>query len=91
MKKTDLILDLSERHTLSRIEVKACVDTILTTLTSGIVSGENIEVRGFGSFHKKHKAARLGVNPRTGEKTQVNAKFMPFFKPGKSLKEVVNN
>lgn len=91
MKKTDLILDLSERHTLSKIEVKTCVDTILSALTDAIVSGEGVEVRNFGSFYKKYKGVRLGVNPKTGEKTQVDAKYMPFFKPGKSLKEVVNN
>ncbi|KAA0446161.1 MAG: integration host factor subunit beta [Candidatus Thioglobus sp.] len=91
MKKTDLVIDLAEQQSLSKAEIKTCVDTILTTLTDAIVSGTGVEVRGFGSFGIKHKAARLGVNPKTGEKTQVDAKFMPFFKPGKELKEVVNN
>jgi len=91
LKKTDLILDLSEKHTLSKTEVKTCVDVILSILVDGIATGEGVEVRGFGSFSRKHKNARLGVNPRTGKKTQVDAKFMPFFKPGKLLKEVVNN
>lgn len=87
MKKTDLIFELSQRSALS----KTCVNTILAALTDGIASGEGVEVRGFGSFHRKHKSARLGINPKTGERTEVEAKFMPFFKPGKSLKEVVNN
>ncbi|NYT26562.1 HU family DNA-binding protein [Candidatus Thiodubiliella endoseptemdiera] len=92
MKKTELILSLSEQSTtLLKAEVKTCVDTILLTITDGIVSGEGVEIRGFGSFAKKHKKARIGINPRTGEKTQVGAKNMPFFKPGQSLKEVVNN
>ncbi|SSC07170.1 HU family DNA-binding protein [bacterium endosymbiont of Bathymodiolus sp. 5 South] len=90
MKKTDLIFELSETSTLSKVEAKVCVDTILTALTKGIVSGEGVEIRGFGSFYRKHKKARLGINPRTKERTQVGEKFMPFFKPGKSLKEVVN-
>ncbi|MBA5248626.1 Integration host factor beta subunit [hydrothermal vent metagenome] len=91
MKKTDLIFNLSEQSTLPKAKVKTCVDTILSTLTDGIVSGEKIEIRGFGSFYRKHKKARLGINPRTGEKAQVEAKYTPFFKPGKLLKEVVNN
>lgn len=91
MKKTDLIFNLSEKSILPKIEVKTCVDTILAALINGIVTGEGVEMRGFGSFYKKYKGTRLGVNPKTGEKKQVDAKFMPFFKPGKSLKEVVNN
>ncbi len=90
MKKTDLIVKLSEDSTLSKTETKACVDAILAALTEGIVSGEGVEVRGFGSFYRKHKKARLGINPKTKERTQVEEKFMPFFKPGKTLREVVN-
>ena len=90
MKKTDLIFKLSEDSVLSKIEVKMCVDAILTALTKGIASGEGVEIRGFGSFYRKHKKARLGINPRTNERTQVSEKFMPFFKSGKSLREVVN-
>jgi len=91
VKKTELILNLSEESTLTKAEVKSCVDAIIGALTDAIVSGEGVEVRGFGSFYRKHKKARLGINPKTGEKTQVSAKYLPFFKPGKSLKEVVNN
>ena len=91
MKKTDLILDLTQKSTLLKTEVKSCVNTIITAITDGIASGEGVEIRGFGSFLKKHKKARIGINPKTGEKTQVDAKDIPFFKPGKSLKEVVNN
>ena len=76
---------------LSKAETKACVDAILSILKESIVTGEGVEIRGFGSFSRKYKNARTGVNPRTGKKTQVDAKFMPFFKPGKLLKEVVNN
>jgi integration host factor subunit beta len=91
LKKTDLILNLSEKSTLPKAEVKTCVDTILSILADGIATGEGVEVRGFGSFSRKHKNARQGINPKTGKKTSVDAKFMPFFKPGKLLKEVVNN
>jgi integration host factor subunit beta len=90
MKKTDLIFELSGGSTLSKVEVKVCVDAILAVLTKGIASGEGVEIRGFGSFYRKHKKARLGINPKTNERTQVGEKFTPFFKPGKSLREVVN-
>jgi len=91
LKKADLILNLSEQSTLPKATVKTCVNSILSTLTDGIVEGERIEVRGFGSFYRKYKKAHLGINPKTSEKTQVEEKYTPFFKPGKLLKEVVNN
>jgi len=47
-------------------------------------------VRGFGGFYKRHRKGRIGINPKTGEKTEVAEKFVPFFKPGKFLKEAVN-
>lgn len=91
MKKTDLILKISEELNLSKTEAKLAVETILGELTGAITSGEGVEVRGFGGFYKKHRKARLGINPKTSEQTQVKEKHVPFFKPGKMLKEMVNN
>jgi integration host factor subunit beta len=90
MKKTDLIFNLSNNSGLSATVAKASVEVILKALTQGIVSGEGVEIRGFGGFYKKHRMPRLGINPKTNERTQVGEKFVPFFKPGKSLREVVN-
>ncbi len=90
MKKTDLIFELSSRSNLSKADSKACVELVLEALTQGIASGEGVEIRGFGGFHKKHRKARIGVNPKTNEKTQVGEKFVPFFKPGKPLRALVN-
>lgn len=90
MKKTDLIQRLSAQANLSKIDAKTSVEIILASLTQGIVFGEGIEVRGFGSFYKKYRKARLGINPKTSERTHVGEKYVPFFKPGKSLREVVN-
>jgi integration host factor subunit beta len=90
MKKTDLIFNLSSHSDLSKADAKASVEVILEALTQGIVSGDGVEVRGFGGFYKKHRKARLGINPKTSERTQVGEKHVPFFKPGKSLREVVN-
>ena len=90
MKKIDLIEEISKQSKMSRSESKLCVEVILSELTSAIASGEGVEMRGFGSFYKRHRKSRIGVNPKTGEKTKVAEKFVPFFKPGKFLKEAVN-
>ena len=90
MKKTDLIESISKQSKVSRSESKLCVEVILEELTSAIASGKKVEVRGFGGFYKRHRKGRMGINPKTGEKTEVAEKFVPFFKPGKLLKEVVN-
>ena len=90
MKKTDLILSLSNNTDLSKTDAKVSVEVIIEALTKGIASGEGAEIRGFGGFYKKHRKARLGINPKTSERTQVGEKFVPFFKPGKSLREVVD-
>jgi len=90
MKKTDLIQQLTENSDLQKTEVKLAVDLIINQITQSIVSGEGVEIRGFGGFMKKHRKARQGINPKTSERTQVGEKFVPFFKPGKTLKEMVN-
>ena len=90
MKKKDLIDVISKQSKISRSESKLCVEVIVKELTLAIVSGEGVEVRGFGGFYKRHRKGRIGINPKTGEKTEVAAKFVPFFKPGKFLKEAVN-
>ena len=90
MKKKDLIEVISKEIQMSRSESKLCVEVIVEELTLAIVSGEGVEVRGFGGFYKRHRKGRIGINPKTGEKTEIAAKFVPFFKPGKFLKEAVN-
>ena len=90
MKKKNLIDVISKQSKISRSESKLCVEVIVEELTLAIVSGEGVEVRGFGGFYKRHRKGRMGINPKTGEKTEVAAKFVPFFKPGKFLKEAVN-
>ena len=90
MKKKDLIDVISKKSQISRSESKLCVEVIVEELTLAVVSGEGVEVRGFGGFYKRHRKRRMGINPKTGEKNEVAAKFVPFFKPGKFLKEAVN-
>jgi len=90
MKKTDYIETISDKCKLSRSESKRSIEVILEQLSSAIALGKGVEIRGFGGFYKRHRKSRIGINPKTGEKTQVEEKFVPFFKPGKRLKEVVN-
>ena len=90
MKKTVLIEAISKQSNISRLESKLYVELILAEITLSITTGEGVEVRGFGGFYKRHRKGRVGINPKTGEKTQIAEKFVPFFKPGKLLKEAVN-
>ena len=90
MKKIDLIEEISKQSKMSRSESKRCVEVILKEISLSITSGEGVEVRGFGGFYKRHRKGRIGINPKTGEKVEVDEKFVPFFKPGKFLKKAVN-
>ena len=90
MKKTDLIEAVSKQSSISLSESKLCIELILKELSSSITSGDGVEIRGFGVFYKRHRKGRIGINPKTGEKVKVAEKFVPFFKPGKLLKEAVN-
>ena len=90
MKKIDLIEAISKEVKITSSEAKQSVEIILEEISSAIVSGKGVEVRGFGGFQKRHRKGRLGINPKTGQKTEVAEKFVPFFKPGKLLKEAVN-
>ena len=90
MKKTDLIEVISKQSRISQVEAKKIIEIILEEISSAITSGKGVEVRGFGVFYKRHRKGRIGINPKTGEKTEVSEKFVPFFKPGKLLKEAVN-
>jgi len=90
MKKIDLIELLSKENSITRSETKHSVEIILEEISSAIISGKGVEVRGFGGFQKRHRKGRIGVNPKTAQKTVVDEKFVPFFKPGKLLKEAVN-
>jgi len=90
MKKIDLIEVLSKEISTTRSEAKRAVEIILEEISFAIISGKGVEVRGFGGFQKRHRKGRIGINPKTGQKTVVAEKFVPFFKPGKLLKEAAN-
>lgn len=91
MTKSELIQRLAERNPhLYLRDVEKIVETIFDEITRALVDGNRVELRGFGAFSVKHRDARTGRNPRTGETVQVEAKRLPFFKAGKALRENLN-
>ncbi len=91
MTKSELISVLSNRYTqLVAKDTELAVKTILDAMSHSLVSGERIEIRGFGSFGLNHRPPRLGRNPKTGEKVRVPEKYVPHFKAGKELRDRVD-
>lgn len=90
MNKSELIEALSKELNLSNKTSQNIIDTILETMTERLVAGENVEIRGFGSFSVRHYDSYIGRKPKTGEQVEVKPKKLPFFKVGKQLKEAVN-
>lgn len=75
---------------LTQRDVERVVDTIFDTITLALVDGRRVELRGFGAFSTRGREARIGRNPRTGTAVSVDAKRVPYFKPGKDLRERLN-
>ena len=92
MTKSELIDRLAEmqKH-LSHPDVELGVKSILEQMSASLSAGERIEIRGFGSFSLHYRAPRMGRNPKTGEAVALPGKHVPHFKPGKALRERVNN
>ncbi len=91
MTKRDLIKEINDRFPhLSRFDSEVIVNTVFDALISALQREERIEIRGFGSFVVKHRRARDGRNPKTGEIVSVSSKRVPFFKVGKELRLRVN-
>ena len=90
MTKADLIDEVSRLTELTRKDSEVIVETIFESVVRSLRAGDKIEIRGFGSFRTRQRKPRLGRNPKTGEKVEVPAKKIPFFKPSKELKDMVN-
>ena len=86
MLKSELIETLAERQVVPQKVAEVVVNTIFQTMSETLKKGERIEFRGFGSFKVKEYGSYKGLNPRTGERIQVKAKRLPFFKVGKELR-----
>ena len=91
MTKSELIQRLAERNPhLYLRDVEKIVETVFDEISGALARGDRVELRGFGAFSIKHRDARTGRNPRTGEAVKVEAKRLPFFKTGKGLRERLN-
>lgn len=91
MIKSELITRLVEANPhLYQRDVERIVNTIFEEITSTLAEGNRVELRGFGAFSVKHRPARIGRNPRTGETVNVPEKHVPYFKTGKDLRERLN-
>ena len=92
MTKSELIEVLSRKQSqLAYKDIELAVKPILEYMSSSLSNGERIEIRGFGSFSLHYRPARSGRNPKSGEPVSLPAKYVPHFKPGKELRERVNN
>lgn len=90
MTKADLIEEVSVISRLSKKSSEVVVNTFFESIVGSLRRQEKIELRGFGSFKLRHRRARVGRNPKTGARVDVPAKVVPYFKPGKDLRELVN-
>jgi integration host factor subunit beta len=91
MTKADLVEEVAAISRLSKKDAELVVNTFFQTIVESLRRSEKIELRGFGSFKLRYRGARQGRNPKTGEKVEVPAKVVPYFKPGKDLRELVNS
>ncbi|MGQ9495632.1 MAG: HU family DNA-binding protein [Thermoanaerobaculaceae bacterium] len=89
MTRQDIVHGLTNRLGLSHEQATAAVSAIFEAMVQALRRGEEIELRGFGSFRFRQRRARTGRNPRTGAKVNVPAKKLVFFKPGKELRELL--
>lgn len=91
MIKSELIAKIADENPhLYQRDVERIVNAIFDSITDSLAKGNRVELRGFGAFSVKHRAARAGRNPRTGEQVQVREKHVPFFKTGKELRDRLN-
>jgi integration host factor subunit beta len=92
MTKSELIENLSFTDVgLNKKEAELIVNTIFDTIGDALISGDRVEIRGFGSFTIRERDAREARNPKSGDVVKISAKKTPFFKTGKELRERVNN
>ena len=91
MTKSELIeLIARKQPQLGYKDIELVVKTLLEHMVSALSTGERIEIRGFGSFSLHYRPSRIGRNPKSGEPVSLSAKYVPHFKPGKDLRERVN-
>lgn len=91
MTKAELVEEVARSTELTKKHAEIIVNTVFESIVDSLKAGEKIELRGFGSFRIRRRGARIGRNPKTGAKVKVPAKRIPYFKPGKDLREMLND
>ena len=91
MTKAELVEKVAESTQLTKKHAELIVNTVFDSIVESLKDGEKIELRGFGSFRIRQRGPRTGRNPKTGAKVEVPSKRIPYFKPGKELKELLNS
>ena len=87
MTKAELVEEVARAAELNKRDAEVIVETVFDSIIGALHKGEKVELRGFGSFRTRERGPRRGRNPKTGEPVDVPAKRVPYFKPGKELKE----
>ncbi len=90
MTKAELVEEVARVSELTKKHSEIIVNTVFDSIIAALQKDEKIELRGFGSFRIRQRRSRQGRNPKTGDKVDVPAKRIPYFKPGKELKELIN-
>jgi len=90
MTKADLVEEVVQVSSLSKRHAEIVVNTVFESIIDALRRDDKIELRGFGSFRVRRRRSRQGRNPKTGDRVEVPAKRIPYFKPGKELKDVIN-
>ena len=90
MTKAELVEDVARAAELTKKDAERLVELVFESIIETLNRGEKIELRGFGSFRVRERGARRGRNPKTGAPVDIPAKRVPYFKPGKELKELIN-
>ncbi len=90
MTKAELVDEVARVVQLTKKQAETIVNIVFDSIVDSLRAGQKIELRGFGSFRLRSRKSRTGRNPKTGEKVEVPSKKIPYFKPGKELKELIN-
>lgn len=90
MNKLELVVELSRKSGIEKARAEAFLNSFVEVVEEVVAKGEAVQLVGFGTFELKHRGARVGRNPRTGEKLNIPASNVPVFKAGKNFKDIVN-
>ncbi len=90
MTKAELVEKVAAQINLTKKQTEVVVNTVFQSITESLAQGKKVELRGFGSFRVRSRNARIGRNPKSGDRVEVPAKRVPFFKAGKELRELVD-